>query len=327
MRYCFLFLCMMIFHGILHAQSVIDIHCHNVLPEFRALLEQHNAALEETFPLPEWSEDAHLKFMDEAGISQSVLSMPAPQPWFGDAEECRRAIRSYNESCAQLKAKYPDRFLFCASLPLPDVDAALREAVYALDTLGADGIKLATNSRGQYVGDAELDTLMQILNERKAVVILHPHKPSPVHEDIIATTPLAVYEYPAETTRAVINMISRNVPPHCGSFLPLAIPRMKAVHPAMVSKGFMQEIDWDANLRNLYYDLAGAATPEVVHTLLTITTPDHLLYGSDYPYQPDHVLKAGLERMRAWMSEDPALVSLLPGILYGNAVDLFDKPW
>ena len=315
----------------------MDLLGHNVLPEFRALLEQHNAALEETFPLPEWSEDAHLKFMDEAGISQSVLSMPAPQPWFGDAEECRRAIRSYNESCARLKAKYPDRFLFCASLPLPDVDAALREAVYALDTLGADGIKLATNSRGQYVGDAELDTLMQILNERKAVVILHPHKPSPVHEDIIATTPLAVYEYPAETTRAVINMISRNVParysdvkfvvPHCGSFLPLAIPRMKAVHPAMVSKGFMQEIDWEANLRNLYYDLAGAATPEVVHTLLTITTPDHLLYGSDYPYQPDRVLKAGLERMRAWMSDNPILSSLLLGILYGNSVALFEKPW
>lgn len=117
MRYCFLFLCIMIFHGILHAQNVIDIHCHNVLPEFRALLEQHNAALEETFPLPEWSEDAHLKFMDEAGISQSVLSMPAPQPWFGDAEECRRAIRSYNESCARLKAKYPDRFLFSPHFP------------------------------------------------------------------------------------------------------------------------------------------------------------------------------------------------------------------
>ena len=335
MRYCFLFLCMMMFHEILHAQSVIDIHCHNVLPEFRALLEQHDAALEETFPLPEWSEDAHLKFMNEAGISQAVLSMPAPQPWFGDAEECCRAIRSYNESCARLKTKYPDRFLFCASLPLPDVDAAVREAVYALDTLGADGIKLATNSRGQYVGDAELDTLMQILNERQAVIILHPHKPSPVHEDIIATTPLAVYEYPAETTRAVINMISRNVParypqvkivvPHCGSFLPLAIPRMKAVHPAMVSKGFMQEIDWEANLRNLYYDLAGAATPEVVHTLLTITTPDHLLYGSDYPYQPDRVLMAGLERMRAWMSNDPELAPALSGILCGNAKQLLTK--
>ena len=338
MRYCFLFLCMMIFHGILHAQSVIDIHCHNVLPEFRALLEQHDAAMEETFPLPEWSVEAHLRFMEEAGISLSVLSMPAPQPWFGNAEECGRTIRDYNEFCARLKAAHPDKFRFCASLPLPDVDAAVREAIYALDTLGADGIKLATNSRGQYVGDAELDTLMRILNERQAVIILHPHKPSPVHADIIATTPLAVYEYPAETTRAVINMISRNVPsrypdvkivvPHCGSFLPLAIPRMKAVHPAMASKGFMREIDWEANLRNLYYDLAGAATPEVVRTLLTITTPDHLLYGSDYPYQPDRVLKAGLERMRAWMSEDPSLVSQLPGILYGNAVTLFvDKSW
>ena len=219
-----------------------------------------------------------------------------------------------------------------------DVKAAIQEAIYALDTLGADGIKLATNSRGQYVGDVELDTLMHILNERQAVIILHPHKPSPVNEGIIANSPLAVYEYPAETTRAVINMISRNVlsrysdvkfvVPHCGSFLPLAIPRMKAVHPAMVSKGFMQEIDWEANLRNLYYDLAGAATPEVVRTLLAITTPDHLLYGSDYPYQPDWVLKAGLERMRVWMSEDPSLVSLLSRILYGNAVTLFvDKSW
>lgn len=30
-------------------------------------------------------------------------------------------------------------------LPLPDVAAAIGEAVYALDTLKADGIKLATN--------------------------------------------------------------------------------------------------------------------------------------------------------------------------------------
>lgn len=319
------------------AQKVMDVHCHNILPSYIEVLERHDAAMEETFPLPEWRVEAHLQFMEEAGIGCSVLTMPAPQPWFGDVDESRHIIREYNEYCAALKRAYPGKFKFCASLPLPDVKAAVSEAIYALDTLGADGIKLATNSRGQYVGDAELDTLMQILNERKAVVILHPHKPSPVHEDIIATTPLAVYEYPAETTRAVINMISRNVParypdvkfvvPHCGSFLPLAIPRMKAVHPAMVSKGFMQEIDWEANLRNLYYDLAGAATPEVVHTLLTITTPDHLLYGSDYPYQPDQVLKAGLERMRAWMSEDPSLASLLPGILYGNAVALFDKPW
>ena len=80
MRYRFLFLSMMMFYGISYAQNVIDIHCHNVLSEFRALLDRHDASLEETFPLPEWSVEAHLKFMDEAGIGQSVLSMPAPQP-------------------------------------------------------------------------------------------------------------------------------------------------------------------------------------------------------------------------------------------------------
>lgn len=317
------------------AQRTMDVHSHNILPEFTALLEQHNAALEETFPLPAWSIASHLKFMEAAGIKTSVLSMPAPQPWFWDAEECRLAVRSYNEASARLKADYPGKFLFCASLPLPDVNAAIREAIYALDTLGADGIKLATNSRGQYVGDVALDPLMEVLNKRKAVVILHPHKPTPVNEEIISTAPPAIYEYPAETTRAVINLIARNVParypnlkmviPHCGSFLPLAIPRMRAVHPVMQANGFMQPVEWEANLANLYYDLAGGATLEVVKTLLTITTPDHLLYGSDYPYQPESTLISGLERMRTWIKKEPALAPYTEGILYENAHRLFSK--
>ncbi len=315
------------------AQQTIDVHCHNVLPEFRALLERHGAALEETFPLPAWDVASHLKFMEAAGIRTSLLSMPAPQPYFGNAEECRKMIRSYNEACAKLKADYPGKFLFCASLPLPDVKAAIEEAVYALDTLGADGIKLATNSRGQYVGDETLDPLMEVLNKRKAVIILHPHKPSPVNEGIIATALLAVYEYPAETTRAVINMIARNVParypdlkivvPHCGSFLPLAVSRMKAILPAMQAKGYMQPVDWEANLAGLYYDLAGGATPEVVKSLLTITTPDHLLYGSDYPYQPAEVLTENLKRLRSWLTEDRELAPYREAVMTENAAVLF----
>ena len=49
--------------------------------------------------------------------------------------------RKYNEECAALKARYPGRFMFCAALPLPDVPHALEEARYALEVLGADGIK------------------------------------------------------------------------------------------------------------------------------------------------------------------------------------------
>lgn len=316
------------------AQQTIDVHCHNVLPEFTEFLERHGAAMEETFPLPKWDVNSHLEFMENTGIGKAILSMPAPQPYYGDTDECVRIVRFYNEASARLKSDYPGKFLFCASLPLPDVEAAIKEAVYALDTLGADGIKLATNSRGQYLGDPALDTLMSVLNERHAVVILHPHKPVPVNDTLIAATPLVIYEYPAETTRTVVNMITHNVParypnirfvvPHCGSFLPLAVPRMKMVHPAMVAKGLMNPIDWEANLKNLYCDLAGGATPEVIKTLLAITTPDHLMYGSDYPYQPAAVLTENLNKLRSAMKSDDMLAPHIDGIFGGNAYKLFN---
>ena len=239
------------------------------------------------------------------------------------------------EYCARLKETYPGKFKFCAALPLPDVEAAIEEAIYALDTLGADGVKLATNSRGQYIGDEALDPLMEVLNRRNVVVIIHPHKPTPVNDGIIATAPLAVYEYPAETTRAVVNMISRNVlvrypnikmiVPHCGSFLPMAIPRMKAIHPAMQAKGFMGSIDWDGNLSRLYYDLAGGASPEIVKMMLTITSPDHILYGSDYPYMPDSVLLGNQQRMREQFTEDKELSPYSERFFSENARNLFNK--
>ena len=158
--------------GMLSIYTVIDVHCHNIFPEFTEFLERHGAAMKETFPLPQWDIDTHLEFMENAGIGKAILSMSAPQPYYGNTDECTRIVRFYNEASARLKSDYPGKFLFCASLPLPDVEAAIKEAVYALDTLGADGIKLATNSRGQYLGDPALDTLMSVLNERHAVVIL-----------------------------------------------------------------------------------------------------------------------------------------------------------
>ena len=46
----------------------------------------------------------------------------------------------------------------------------------------------------------------------------------------------------------------------------------------------MRQVDVDANLSHVYFDLAGAATDDVIESLLTITEPSQILYGSDYPY-------------------------------------------
>lgn len=319
---------------LIHAQKPVDVHTHIILPEYKELLQRHGAELEETFPLPDWNAERHIAFMDSAGIGCAILTMPAPQPYYGDVAESAACIRRINAASAETKAKYPGRFKFCASLPLPDVDAAIREAIYALDTLGADGIKLATNSRGQYLGDKELDPLMEVLNERHAVIIIHPHRPTPYPENIIKTTPLAMYEYPAETTRAVANMLARNVlvrypnlkvvVPHCGSFLPLAVPRMKSILPAMVGNGYMQPIDWEGNLSRLYYDLAGNPTAEVIRALLAIISPEHILYGSDYPYLPEKVLRNNLNRLKETLAADRELSRYAEMFLWRNASRLFN---
>ena len=305
------------------AQGVIDVHSHIITPEFMSALESEGRLMDEGFPLPKYNVENHLKWMDEAGIETSVLTLAAPQP--SSAE----VVRQTNEAAARIKKEHPGRYLFCAALPLPDVNAAIREAIYALDTLKADGIKLATNVDGQYLGAPELDTLFSVLNERKTVVILHPHRPEPVNKQVMQQTPLAMQEYLSETTRAVSNMISRNVlarynnikvvVPHCGAYLPLAIPRMKTLTPVMQANKMVDEIDYEADLRALYYDLAGAHSPEVIRMLLTITTPDHLLYGSDYPYVAPQVLSQSLARMKDYLSKEPDLAPFKEMIPWKNA--------
>ena len=316
------------------AQGVIDVHSHIITPEFVSALDKEGRLLDEGFPLPKWDAEAQLKWMDEAGIAKSVLTMAAPNP------TSAAVIRQVNEAAARLKCEHPDRFMFCAALPLPDVDAAIEEARYALDVLGADGIKLATNASGQYLGAPELDTLFSFLNERKAVIILHPHRPEPVNRQVMQQTPLAMQEYLSETTRAVSNIISRNVParypnvkvvvPHCGAYLPLMVPRMQSLTPVMQANKLVGDIDWEANLSALYYDLAGAHSPEVIRMLLTITTPDHLLYGSDYPYVAPQVLTQSLQRMQQYLTAEPDLAPYKEMILHKNAEWLFsltsDKP-
>ena len=306
------------------AQGVIDVHSHIITSEFVSALESEGRLMDEGFPLPKYNVENHLKWMDEAGVETSVLTLAAPQP--SSAE----VVRQTNEAAARIKREHPGRFLFCAALPQSDVSTAIEEAKYALDVLKADGIKLATNVGGQYLGAPELDTLFSVLNERKAVVVLHPHRPDPVNRQVMQQTPLAMQEYLSETTRAVSNLISRNVlarynnikviVPHCGAYLPLSIPRMKSLTPVMQANKMVGEID---NLRALYYDLAGAHSPEVIRMLLTITTPDHLLYGSDYPYVAPQVLTQSLARMKDYLSKEPDLTPFRKMILHQNANQIF----
>ena len=69
---------------------------------------------------------------------------------------------------------------------------------------------------GIYLGDPLFDTVMEEWNRRKALVIIHPCRARKRPENVITGTVSAIYEYPADTTRAVLNMIANKIQPDPG---------------------------------------------------------------------------------------------------------------
>ena len=108
--------------------------------------------------------------MDRAGVATAVLSITNPGLWFEDKEAARRLARACNEYGATLVQEHPSRFGLFAAMPLPDVEATLREIEYAYDQLKADGVHLFTSYGDTWLGNAVFTPVMEELNRRKSIV-------------------------------------------------------------------------------------------------------------------------------------------------------------
>jgi len=57
----------------------------------------------------------------------------------------------------------------------------------------------------------------------------------------------------------------------------------------------LEDVDPDADvyrdLARLHYDLAGFPLPRQLDAILALTTVEHLHYGSDFPFTPEHVVE------------------------------------
>ncbi|MCP2166225.1 amidohydrolase family protein [Goodfellowiella coeruleoviolacea] len=267
----------------------VDTHSHVVPPDYRAhLLDAGWAA--GGLPIPQWTESEALAVMDDQGIQTAVLSVSTPGVHFGDDAEARTWARRVNEFAAERRAGRPDRFGFFATLPLPDVDGALAEAAHALDELDADGVVLLANSNGRYLGDPEFEPLMAELGRRGAVVFVHP---GALPGGSGPGVPDYVVDFLLDTTRAAVNLarthtLSRHpdlkvILSHGGGFVPYAAFRIAAT--LSMAGGHSPE-DTLAELRRFYFDTALTASPVSLPSLLAFAAPDHVLYGSDWPYAP-----------------------------------------
>lgn len=253
--------------------------------------------------------------MDEVGISKSILSITSPGTHLvpGDHALARQLTRDTNDEVAEICRRFPTRLGFFAVLPLPDVEGSVAEIDRALDELGAVGFVVMTNAHGHYLGDASLDNVFAKLNERKAVLFMHPTSCA-AHETPGAVRPLNQYPAPMlefffDTTRAVANLLlSRTVTrfsditflvSHCGATLPAVLERFTSFSSSILGQDAALTSD---NVKQLfktrfYFDLAGFPFPDQIHGLLRITDSSRLLYGSDFPYTPASAIPKMARRM------------------------------
>lgn len=115
-----------------------------------------------------------LEMMARNGIAAAITSISSPGVYFGDANFAKDLARRCNELSARLVSDHPDRFGFFAILPLPDTEAAIKEAQYALDTLNADGVILLASTGGKFLGDPDFEELMDELNRRQTIIFYIP---------------------------------------------------------------------------------------------------------------------------------------------------------
>lgn len=280
----------------------IDFHAHPITKIFRENIELLgiDPINDDGFPLPQWTVEAHLDFMNNAGIDYTVLSVPPPHIHNGNDKESYEAARKINIDTSEICRKYPDKFGFAACVPLPCVDGAINEAEFAINELGALGVKLSTNSNGIYLGDKSLEPFMEMLNEKNSLVIIHPCRARQRPENVITGKVAAIYEYPADTTRAVLNMAANRimtrfpnikfVVPHNGSFLPYMLSRFSGVSGILASLGMMDSVDVKKEFANLFFDIAGDPEPIALDMLLMITDEKHIVYGSDFPHSPAKIV-------------------------------------
>lgn len=308
----------------------IDVHHHILPPIYTEALAKIGIVSAGGVSFPHWSAQQSLDVMDRNGIATSLTSISSPGVYFGDITFSRDLARRCNDFSANHVNKHPKRFGAFAVLPLPDVNGALREAEYALDSLKLDGIVLLTNVGGHYLGDTKFDELFYELDRRKAIVYIHPTDP-PGENLPKLKLPSSLVEFVFDTTRAITNLIFsgtiercpniRFIVSHAGGTAPylawrISLFQYKAEMQDKVPQGVI------TYLKRLYYDTALSAAPYALRSLQELVDPSHILFGSDYPFAPESLTSFTIRVLKNYGGFDDRA---LKAVEQGNALRLFPR--
>src|SRR5262249_10160309 len=155
---------------------------------------------------PDWTPELALDVMDGHGIEVALTSLAQPGVGFGSEAGAEGLGRRCNEERGETVAACAHGFGAFGTVPMCGTQGALEEIAYSLDVLEFDGVSLFASYGENFLGDPRFDPLFAMLNERGAVVFVHPGL-HPSSKGLALPWPAFMMEYLFDTTRAVVNLI------------------------------------------------------------------------------------------------------------------------
>lgn len=283
----------------------IDVHHHYAPPMWLKVLAEQDALNVE--PWMGWTPAKAIEAMDRAGVQISYSSITVPGIYFAEGFGNQQAppgakfkndipamARDANEFGARMKQDYPGRFGIWASLPLPDVDASLKEIAYAFDTLKLDGIGSITSIGTRYLGDKSFTPVFEELNRRGAIVYTHPGSGPCCLYALPGVGPTTL-EYSHDTARAIVSWVNSGsaekfpnikwIFSHGGGSIWSA--RYIGGEIGRDPKAFASRTQQPrllSHLRRFYYDTAATSNFLQMNNLKTLVGLNQVVLGADHPY-------------------------------------------
>jgi predicted TIM-barrel fold metal-dependent hydrolase len=256
------------------------------------VLQDGAVALAVPQPLP--APERRIEMMDEAGVDLQVVSLSAPNV-FRFPESLRGPLtRDVNDAFVEMANSAHGRLRIFASLPLPDINEALRESERILGRPNVVGVVLCTNIDGRNLDDQIFAPIMEELSRRGATVFVHSTVPCSADGLREYAMSLAM-GFMADPSFAVgrlaysgtidrypgINWIFT----HLGGTIPFVLPRYDNYYQQFPECREKIQRPPSEIIRDLYFDTVTMHPPALRCAVDTLGA-DRLLFGSDYPHVP-----------------------------------------
>jgi aminocarboxymuconate-semialdehyde decarboxylase len=238
--------------------------------------------------------DGILAAQDEAGVDRVLLSPWVPLlPYDADPDEGLHRARIQNDALARLVRDDPERVAALGALPLQDPDVAARELRVLMDDGVLRGVEVAASVRGAFLGDDRFEPFWEAAAATGALIFVHPTTrgfDSPAFQDYYLWNTVG---NPLETAATAAHMVMAGVMErhpglrvllaHGGGALPAVRGRLRHAHGFQPQARSRLSESTDDSIRRFYFDTL-THDDALLRALIDYVGADHVLLGSDYPF-------------------------------------------